>query len=189
VEPEQVAEWDELQTAAKAGLRDGRWIPAGSGPRLARVLERPAFAPAVAYAVCDARSDSADEPGGALWVVRVAWRRDLDLPKFGSPVERLRVPQALAPTVEVARAAADPGAFFRLLEALRAAPVPALAGDPETLGLDGVTYELALDYVLTGARYRWWVKPPPGWEPLGAFARGVIALGDAAVGPRPWGSS
>ena len=41
-----------------------------------------------------------------------------------------------------------------------------------------MVYEVTFGSGLTETRYRWAADPPPGWEPLGDFATGLIRLVD-----------
>jgi hypothetical protein len=108
------------------------------------------------------------------------WRRDLDLPKFDSPVERLKYPSQLLPTLESEEFELNQTLAEELLARfhdISISPIPRRFSG----GLDATLYELAFGHDrIGGGRLNWCDEPPDEWQALGtAFAEVVAMLNQA----------
>lgn len=61
-----------------------------------------------------------------------------------------------------------------ILAMLKAASVSAMPS--YILGLDGTMYLLDVRSGLNEVRYRWWVRIPEGWEPIGEVCNALMQL-------------
>ena len=167
----------QLHALAIAQLRHERGdILSAWGSPVVLVVVQPSFRNPVAY---EARRDRA----GQVWAWRTRWRRDIDIARFPpSALQPASSTEPLTPTFEVAEGPLDGIELQLAVEALGAASVPAYPPRGAE-GLDGTTFELALTEGAVWTRYRWWVSPPPGWEPLATFLHRFIELTDRAVHP------
>jgi hypothetical protein len=162
-------------------LRDGRPGESGYGRRLALVLTIPTFDDPVARDVRQTAS-------GELYVVRTIWRRGFDTPPRRPTSHVLRPPEPFlpldldtlggrAPSLISTRLPVDASALSSLLSTIGCASI---ACHPQRADatVESMVYEVTFGSGLTETRYRWAAEPPPGWEPLGRFAVGVIRLVD-----------
>ncbi len=156
---ELAEEWCRLSDEAKAIIRKGS---GAESPRF-RLFVWPAFWNRLGWEVW---RNNRDGPTGTA--VLTTWRVDIDGPKFRSPVERLRYPRPMRPTIEVTRITIDGDWLQSRIETLRALSIAAMPLH-DTIGLDGVTYELHFNAGFFHGRYEWFVHPSGGWEPLGEW--------------------
>jgi hypothetical protein len=168
MEPEHFGEWHRLEERAIELLH------AGSAPNrvgvatLFRILERPAFDSAVGWEICrDVRE------GKRYFGVCTIWRRDVDEAKFANPVQRLQYPRELTPTIETCQLELEDAFAETAYERLKAMHAPVLL-EVESVGCDGVFYELAFDLGFVRAQYGWWWKPPEPWHPLSDFVTQML---------------
>jgi hypothetical protein len=118
-------------------------------------------------------------------LVRSAWRSDLDLEKLRSPVERLRHPYPLVPSIEVHQLSAPSDELAQLAAKLAAIRLP-IGASPSVYGIDGVTYEVAIEQPLYGiplsakCRLSWWHEIPAAWGELQAWVEGARAVFESA---------
>lgn len=161
--------WREFDHNAYKCLRDtSLGLRAFDAPAIARGLVLPAFGPKGGYALF--RVDGFSVVGvSARWSFpRDARFRTLD------DVDRVRE------EITVTSAPVDPFRVDDLVNALVAARIPAIPGHG-SMGVDGVTYELAFGESLYGAEFHWWLQPPSGWGPLRTFFQGMIQLIDEGI--------
>jgi hypothetical protein len=173
------AEWSRL-------LHEGvRLVRAGGGEKLsatrvAQFITLPAFTPNESLEIF--RRWTRDRKQEHL-LVRTIWRLDLDSAKLETPVERLRHPRPLVPTIENEMRPIPESAVQEIEEMLGAITVP-LQIRQAHVGCDGVSYELRVGSSFTETSVRWWYKPPEGWEPLAdAFHRIVGRLQEMFAQP------
>ncbi len=114
-----------------------------------------------------------------LCLSHTRWDRTADMAKLDSPVERMRWPRHLEPTI----ISTENGLDASLAESIRRE----LSGiqtsvHPETtsIGLDGTGYELRWTHEFTRASFRWWEEGPSEWQELANwFDRSWSRLSDA----------
>ena len=163
-------------------LRDGRPGESGYGRRVALVLTIPTFEDPVAR---DVRQNAS----GEFYVVRTVWRRAFDAPSQAAPPART-MRSALsfsplnpdpfgdrAPTLVSSRLPIDTSALASLLTTIGCASI-ACHPQHADASVESMVYEVTFGTGLTETRYRWAADAPPGWEPLGEFAIGLIRLVD-----------
>jgi hypothetical protein len=105
-------------------------------------------------------------------VIGVAARWEISLDALLSTTD-LRA--GLTHEVKATCAPVDPDEVDDLVNALLAAPIPAMPGRG-SMGVDGASYELEFGEAMHGARFHWWLQPPSGWGPLSAFFHGMSRL-------------
>lgn len=174
MDQEHLEEWASLRNTAIQRLREGAARPAGRRACCVEVryLILPSFDPSQSYEVW-CRSTRSAPP--EFIAAETTWRSDLDMAKFQSPVERLRHPRHLEPTI-----AHRTGTIYRAgiesvianLKSLKVAVEPGAAH----FGLDGVTYELQVwESSFTRSSFTWWFGPPEPWKELAAVGEQVRA--------------
>jgi hypothetical protein len=142
---EHVEEWSRLRAEARTALSPGY--------ALLRLSTFPSFENSVSF-VADFR--------GRL--TRLEWRRDLDLEKFDSPVELLRHPRRLWPTIETAVTATGKPIVDEWITRFAKIAIPAAHAD-RAIFIDGVEFELELGGQ-QGACFYWNSGGPPAWAGL-----------------------
>ena len=164
-----------LEARAIAELRHERADPGAAWEHsLALVVVEPAFHLPLAY-------EAFRDRGGRLRARRTIWRRDVDRERVSPFLMHVDLsPEELVPTFEVAEGMLDEEEFQRAVAELAATRLPGYPPAGE-MGLDGVTFELALTVGWVWTRYRWWHSPPREWEPLATFVRRFLALSERAV--------
>lgn len=181
---EHHAEWQDLRARATDELRRGAAasLRRGQPQRLVQVLVLPSFAPSLVcevFRVPVVSAPASSEPE-AFVAVLTSWDQPSDLARFASPVERLRHPRVLQPTLlrrEGTLAAADARALVTDLANLQLPLAPA----PASFGLDGTRYELTLGAGSAMATVCWWERPPANWAAAAALTERVIALVEAVA--------
>ena len=161
--------WGEFDHNAYKCLRStSLGLRAYDTSALARGLVLPALGSKAGYALFRITRYSAIGVS-ARWALRMdALRRALD----GGEDLKEEVTATCAPV--------DPDRVEDLVNELLAAPIPAIPGRG-SMGVDGVSYELAFGEVFYGATFHWWLSPPSGWAPLAAFFHGMIQLVDEGI--------
>jgi len=110
---------------------------------------------------------------------------DVDQEKLRSPVDRLKYPKDLVPTIEnddvwLTRAEAS-----EMEQKLRGIAIPIFLGPPTAVGCDGTGFEFQHDHLFFGARLHWWENEPPEWRPFTqAVRRAIKTLDDRREGKR-----
>lgn len=193
LEQEQVREYGRLQDDIVAKLRHHAFVDDLNARHVFQYLILPTFTPPIAWDVFRQRRQGHEDD---FVLLRSAWRSDSDLEKLRSPGERLRHPYPLIPSLEVHQLSAPSSELARLATELAALRLP-IGAPPSVGGVDGVTYEVAIEqpphYIAFTAKCRlsWWHKPPVEWEELAAwvqraeqvFESARVARGTAAPTP------
>jgi hypothetical protein len=178
VEQEQVREYGRLQDDIIAKLRHHAFVDGLDAHHVFQYLILPSFTPHISWDVFRRRRRDHEDD---FVLVRSAWRSDLELEKLRSPVERLRHPYPLVPSVEVHQLNAASGELAQLAAELATLRLP-IGAPPSVGGIDGVTYEIAIEqpphYIALTAKCRlsWWHKPPVEWEGLAAWVQRAEAV-------------
>lgn len=168
MESEQGQEYSRLQGEVIVRLRHHAYAAGRPALHVFQYLILPSFTPPVAWDVFRrARRGHADE----FVLARTSWRSDLDLEKLQTPVERLRHPYPLKPTVELHLLPAPSAELEGLARGLALLSLP-VGASPGVFGIDGTTYEVAVEQpphdspFAARCRLSWWEETPPGWEGL-----------------------
>jgi hypothetical protein len=186
LEQEQRREYDHLQHDIVAKLRCHAFVDTEQAWHVFQYLILPSFTPPIAWDVFQRRRRGHDDD---LVLVRSSWRSDLDWEKLRTPVERLRHPYPLVPTLEVHQLNTPSSELAHLAAELAALSLP-IGAVPAVGGIDGVTYEVAIgqppQYISFAAacRLSWWDKPPAEWDELAAWVRRTEAMFESAWAAR-----
>lgn len=159
--PDLQCEFESLRKAATHRLTDV--ADSASHRHVLSIWVRPSFTPPYRYTVYAPFSSAKLHQPYASYAV---WRSDLDLGKVSNPLERLRHPKHLAPTIEEEMLCLTDADVEALLQRLRGISVPLYPGPPTVIGCDGTDFEFRWDETLYGASLRWWADGPSEWRPL-----------------------
>ncbi|WP_437280055.1 hypothetical protein WME90_05700 [Sorangium sp. So ce375] len=170
MEAEQRIEYGTMTDDVYAKLRVHAYVDDRYAGHVFQYLVLPSFGAPVAWDVFRRRREGYDDDHV---LVRTTWDCGADRSKFSTPVERLRHPYPLVPTIEVHQLAAPSDTLREL--AVELAGLEIRIGSLGVGGLDGTTYEIALDqpphHIPFAAKCRlsFWHEPPTGWRGLGAW--------------------
>ena len=165
MEKEQAEEWYDLRQRATDLLRSDN-----GGGWLLQILVMRAFKPYLCWEIFEQR----DQEDGIHYVgQRTVWRSDTDAGKLASPVERLKHPRPLLPTLEKERMTLANAFVAAVLDDLKSIVAPVFVTS-DIVGVDGTSYELAFNEGYVRARYHWWDEPPRPWQVLGQFVQGTL---------------
>lgn len=165
-----------------AKLRHHAFVDDLNAHHVFQYLILPSFTPPIAWDVFRRRRRGHEDE---FVLVRSTWRSDLDLEKLRSPVERLRHPYPLLPSLEVHQLSASSSELERLAVELAALRFP-IGAPPSVGGVDGVTFEVAIEqpphYIALAAKCRlsWWHKPPVEWEGLATWVQRAESIFESA---------
>ena len=172
MESEQIREFGQLRDEVTARLRHHAYIDDQNARHVFQYLILPSFTPPISWDVFRRRRKGSSNEHMLL---RTSWWSDVDGEKLRTPVERLRHPYPLVPTIEVHELSAPSADLERLAQQLAAVEL-AIGASPEVGGVDGVNYEVAIEQpsscIGQSARCRlsWWCQPPAAWSGLRAWA-------------------
>ena len=162
MDAEQIKEWFAFEQRALESVRSGS-VPSEMGiKRVLQITIVPSFEPAICWEICQ-RVPSSDKN---YFVVTTRWQRNDDVVKFETPVERLKHPRILDPTIETQSLDLVSFTVEEFLDRLKSVSIAAYVGET-TCGFDGTQYELAFGDFFLNAKYSWWQEPPIEWKPLG----------------------
>jgi hypothetical protein len=185
MEPEQIREFGQIRDEVTEKLRHHAYIDDRNAGHVFQYLIIPSFTPPISWDVFRRRKGSLD----AHVLLRSSWRCDLDQEKLGTPVERLRHPYPLIPSIEAHELSAPPGDLERLAQQLGAIELP-IGAATEVCGVDGVTFEIAVgqpsyDIGLSAkCRLSWWCDLPAPWVRLRLWLREAESVFEAAWSTR-----
>ena len=170
--PDLQQEFRMLSEAAEQRLKN---VAASEGYRqVFSVWIMPSFSPSFRWTVF---SPTSCAKGSWPFASYSVWRSDLDWQKFASPVERLRHPKDLAPTIEDERVWLTPDVTQDFEQRIRAISIPFFLRSPSFAGCDGTRFEFHYDELLFGGSIHWWEDHPEEWRPFTeAVAKIVIDL-------------
>lgn len=175
MERENQIEWIRFQDTALEILRK---IKHERGRRLLQLLVIPSFEIVNSYNIF--RIISHNQPTSYL-VKTVNWRYDLDLEKFRTPLERLKYPATLVPTLESKSSPITAETVEQILDQFRHISLP-MWTDNKALGLDGTSYEIQLGDGFLLSRFHWWHEQPTEWQQLHlAFHQTIMQLKELDV--------
>ncbi len=98
-------------------------------------------------------------------VLHQVWRYNLDVEKFRTPIDRMRHPTTLQPTIEEHSEPIGTDVLQHLLESLNQS-LPQALPPARSLGLDGTTYEVAAGTYMHNLSVQWWGRGPSEWQGL-----------------------
>jgi len=170
LEAEQLIEYGAMRNDVYAKLRSHAYVDDRHAGHVFQYLVLPSFQPPIAWDVFRRPREGHDDDHV---LARTTWDCDADRSKFNTPVERLRHPYPLVPTIEVRQLAASSDTLREL--AVELAGLEIIIGSPGVVGLDGTTFEIAVDQpphhipFVAKCRLRFWQEPPTGWRGLSAW--------------------
>ncbi len=159
--PDLQREFRLLSANAKQHLMD---VPAtGAYRHVFSLWIFPSFTPSSRWTVY---SPSRSGKGKCPFASCTAWRSDLDLEKFKSPVERLTHPKDLAPTIENEAIWLTGDDIEDFVQRIRGISIPFFLGSPSVVGCDGTSFEFRYDELFFGGSLHWWEDRPLEWRPF-----------------------
>ena len=161
MDKENANEWYVLQRRAYEIVREGN-EPRQRGMRLCHIAVLPSFECIIGWDIYQ-RFDKVDEK--EYYAIRLTWLRRDDAMRLESPVERLKYPRALEPTILREAVELSSREAKSLLEKFTVISIPAAVYKYD-VGLDGTSYEVSLGHFHPCAHYSWWEEPPVAWKPL-----------------------
>jgi len=154
----------EFQSLREKAMKELKNIAAtGSYCNVFSLFVLPSFSPSRRFTVY---SPVRPEKGHRPFVAFSTWRSDLDAEKLRSPIERLRYPKDLSPTIEndtLWLTDAEPG---EIEQRIRSIAIPLYLGPPSVVGCDGTRFEFQYDALFFGATIHWWEDRPQEWRPF-----------------------
>ena len=161
---ELLDEWQAFQDRAVQAVQRGNesehWP--GYGSRLLlQVLVRPAFKSVIGWQLYQRdpviyRRRTIENGGLPRYVAcRTEWVKEQDVVKFISPVTHLQYLNRLSPTMRYEMVETDAEWCQQTIEGLLALSVPAFV-KTDSIGLDGVSYEVNWGSYMAGVKFRWW---------------------------------
>jgi len=159
--PDLQKEFRLLSANAKQRLMN---VPAsGSYQHVFSLWILPSFTPSSRWTIY---SPSQSGKGKSPFAEYIVWRSDLDVEKFGSPLERLRHPKDLTPTFENEAVWLTGDDIGNFVQRLRGISIPFFLGSPSAFGLDGTRFEFRYDELFFGGSLHWWEDHPLEWRPF-----------------------
>jgi hypothetical protein len=171
MDPEQSREYEQISREIVVKLRHQAYIEDRYAAHAFQYLILPSFTPPISWDVFLRRHKG--YPDNYV-LMRTTWRSDIDHEKLRTPVERLRHPYPLTPTIDIYQLPTSSEELKILADELAAVELP-IGASPGVAGIDGVTYEVAIGqppaYFTFAARCRlsWWCEPPDAWSALRAW--------------------
>jgi hypothetical protein len=92
------------------------------------------------------------------------WRRDIDAAKLRNPVERLKHPRVLTPTIEDSSTNIASDAVARIVTELGEISLPVLRPSECVLGLDGIGFRFSFSQGFYALDLSWWAVAPTCWR-------------------------
>lgn len=96
---------------------------------------------------------------------RTEWLKEEDIQRLSSPVKSLQYLNRLAPAMIFQTVELDPQWTQQQVASLLSASVPPFAVS-NSIGLDGVSYEVRQGSYMAGTCLNWWCDGPDEWRPL-----------------------
>lgn len=159
VESEQQQEYARITAAARREL--SLVAESGSFLQVFSFWRLPAFHDQVRTTLYTPR-----RPGSVKdsFVSITTWKRSEDFDKLRDPVERLRHPKVLQPTIEESSSTVDAATVAQVIADLAAVSLPSVCPADQVLGLDGVAYRFAFSRGFFSLDLSWWCDQPGVWR-------------------------
>jgi hypothetical protein len=167
MDPEQVKEWQNLRASALETLRNGYPQPNGAR-KILRLLVLPSFSSSLCTELFHLKNEQNE-----FILFQSQWKLESDLAKFRTPIERLKYPRQLLPSIETFSKAASPEFAEKVVDELSSTNLPLWIKTPKN-GLDGTEFELKLGGHYWSLCYHWWEQLPPEWKALDAIINTVM---------------
>lgn len=167
MDAEQVKEWQQFRANATETLRNNSFHPKNT-IKFLQLLILPSFTASSSFEILKVWN----QPNEYIFLQN-QWNLEADLEKFRTPIERLKYPPRLSPTIENISQPASNEFIQKLLVGLEAIRLP-LQSQSKTMGLDGTTFELNLYGNSWSVSYCWWDKPPAEWNGLNVITQIIM---------------
>jgi hypothetical protein len=154
-------EYARLADAARHKLKDV--AESGSYRRVFSFWSFPSFAPSFCWTIYTPHSVANTARPFADYTV---WRSDLDLEKMRSPVERLKYPKDLHPTIDGESVPLTKEEVETMESTISGIAIPLCLREPTVVGCDGTRYEFQYSRFMFSASLQWWESYPQEWRPL-----------------------
>ena len=105
-------------------------------------------------------ADSSKQP----FFTVTTWRRDVDVDKLRDPVERLKHPRVLKPTIEECAINVAPDVVTSIVAELAEISLPVLRPNEGIVGLDGASFRFSFSQGLYALDFTWWSGHPKWWR-------------------------
>ena len=163
MEQEQAEEFAVLRQQAESYLRnsDDRSLRS-----VIQIFIMPAFDRYIAFDLHRTYKRTSQGKSTVHSLSQTVWYKDVDLEKFRSPVERLKHPRPLMPTIKRKQVPLDRSVTESAIARFTSLQIPVWYQSAPTISLDGVGYEIAFSDHGVSVRYKWSNDPPDAWQPL-----------------------
>jgi hypothetical protein len=159
--PDLQQEFQSLSATAKQALKDV--AASGSYRHLFSLWIMPSFSPCRRVTVYSPSRAAKDRRPFVSFII---WRSDLDMEKLRSPLERLKYPKDLTPTIETDTLWLSEVELEGIQHRIRSVSIPIFLGHVPVAGCDGTSWEFRYDDFMFGASLHWWSNQPPEWRPF-----------------------
>ncbi|CAN5577595.1 hypothetical protein BH09VER1_BH09VER1_31970 [soil metagenome] len=102
--------------------------------------------------------------GRSSFVAVTTWRRLADTEKLRDPVERLKYPRELEPTIEHQSTDVASDIVASVISDLSVITLPSIRPLESTLGLDGTSYRFFFNQGYFSLDFSWWCEGPEVWK-------------------------
>jgi hypothetical protein len=174
---EHIDEWGVLQREALLRIQEACPLTARHrGIRIFRLLITPSFLNPVCWELVREAVEAKTTEISASSSFRVeyaVWRQDLDQEKFSNPINRLRYPKPVTPTIERTGYAVADDLAAGWISRFAGLTLPALI-QTGFVGCDGTAFEFSWGDSFLGARFHWWEQAPAPWTSLGQTFHEVL---------------
>lgn len=177
-----IDEWPIFQNRATRAVQKGYEPEHWSGysdQLLLQVLVKPSFASVVGWQLYQRdpviyRRHPIENNGLPRYVAcRTEWVKDQDVHKFASPITNLQYLNRLSPTMDFQMVETGPDWAQEIVKKLLAVSVPTFIKS-NSIGLDGVSYELNWGNYMAGVKFQWWGDGPDEWRPITDIAIALV---------------
>ncbi len=142
----------------------------GSYTRVFSFWKMPSFGDQSRYTLYSPRrSDSNLHP----FLDTTTWRRSVDSEKLRDPVERLKHPRHLLPTILESSKFLDSHAVTDAIRVLEGIGIPSLRPTEQVVGLDGTQFRFEFSQGYCSLDVSWWADRPKAWQ---SFAEKIEEL-------------
>jgi hypothetical protein len=157
---------------ALATVRGGAALHERGTRRSFQVVVIPAFEVAASWELFEVRPRSSEK---FFDVILTAWDQRTDSSKFETPLERLKYPLKLEPSIRSRRVRVSANDAAAMTAAFEGVHIPVVAGE-HPYGADGTSYRLATGDLFGGSTFEWWEGGPANWAPLVEAVRQVLTV-------------
>ena len=163
----------EFQSLSEAAMQQLKAVPEiGSYRHVFSLCVTPSFTPAYR---CTVYAPLPFAKGAQPFASFTIWRSDLDHDRLRTPVERLRHPKDLSPTIVEDTLGLTDADVEGFQQRMRGISVPLYLGPATFVGCDGTAFEFRCDEMFYGASLHWWECEPAGWRPFTAVVVQIVS--------------